>query len=215
MGIKVWFKTSSGEAPEQAVRKAAARWMPNESDLLYAGHRQRARILERTARGVDVNESPFAPYSTKRPYYYYPFGRVGTRRVPTDTQKRAAQRMLKKLTPAMSRAEAAAAGVRLTRSGRGIRFEGGYGAFKHWLGRSTVDLRGPKAPHMLQAIVVKTPWRDTLLIGIYGEFAQRAEGHNRGTAHLPRRRFFGASDQDLREMVNDIRAHMAARRRRS
>jgi hypothetical protein len=213
VGIKVWFKSSSGETPERVVRKAAARWMSNESDLLYAGQRQRARILERTARGVDVNESPFAPYSTDRPYYYYPFGRVG-RGVPTEAQKRAAQRMLKKLVPGMSRAEAAAAGVRLTRSGRGIRFEGGYGAFKRWLGRSTVDLRGPKAPHMLQAIMVKTPWRDTLVMGIYGEFAARAEGHNRGTAHLPRRRFFGASDQDLREMINDIRAHMAARGRR-
>ncbi len=42
---------------------------PTEGDLLFAAERQRTRILERTARGVDFEGRPFAPYSERGPYY--------------------------------------------------------------------------------------------------------------------------------------------------
>lgn len=38
---------------------------PTEGDILYAMQRLRTRILERTAKGVDVEGRPFAPYSKK------------------------------------------------------------------------------------------------------------------------------------------------------
>jgi hypothetical protein len=41
-------------------------------DLLYVGEGYRSRIRERTFAGVDVNGSPFAPYSTRGPFYRFP-----------------------------------------------------------------------------------------------------------------------------------------------
>src|SRR5271165_6554133 len=46
-----------------------------EADTLLILNQQKTRILERTARGLDINGGQFAGYSTKGPYYYYPYGR--------------------------------------------------------------------------------------------------------------------------------------------
>jgi hypothetical protein len=184
--------------------------MPNEGDLLYAGQRQRARILERTAHGVDVDNVPFVPYSTRGPYYYKPHGRLGAS-VPLDVERRSAKRMLRTIAPAMTDRQREEAGVRLSRTGRSIVFRDGYAGFKRWLGRTTVDLRGPRAPHMLQGITVKVPAERSILLGIYGPAADRATGHNIGAGHLPRRRFFSASHADLKAMLEDMRVRMRAR----
>jgi hypothetical protein len=41
--------------------------MPTEDDMQAAVELLRDRILDRTARGVDYQENPFTPYSTKGP----------------------------------------------------------------------------------------------------------------------------------------------------
>src|SRR5579863_9082562 len=41
-------------------------------DMLLCGQLFRTRIRQRTAAGIDVDGSPFAPYSEKGPYYLYP-----------------------------------------------------------------------------------------------------------------------------------------------
>ncbi len=178
-------------------------------DATYALERQKTRILERTARGVDVNGSPFAPYSTKGPYYYYPNGRVGTSNFTDRQNKAAASRLTRKLQSGSVRADS---GVRLTRSGKGLRFDS-YAAFKGWLGRSVVDLFGPRAPHMLQAMIVRISGAPVTegRIGIYGQEAERASGHQYGTAKLPQRKFLGANIEDRGLVKDDILARIKAR----
>ena len=163
-----------------------------QADILYGLKRQKARILDRTARGVDLNGGAFAPYSTKGPYYYYPN---------------------KGAKPGQRRASAAAFGKKIgagTRTRLGLKFAS-YAAFKASMGRGVVDLLGPKAPHMLQAIVVKTDSASAGTIGIYGPEADRATGHNTGFGHLPKREFFGWGAGDDVEMMKDLDTIMSAR----
>jgi hypothetical protein len=218
---------------------------PTEGDVLYAAQRQRSRIIERTLRGVDVDGSPFEPYSTAGPYYYYPQGpgHGFTGPMTRDQSKRHLQarkgavRRLLHITGDVTanRSEymgyEGIGGVK-TRSGVGIRFES-YADFKASIGRAGVDLTGPRAPHMLQAITVAVNDRDlgtsdsstagsapaqAFSLGIYGEAAGRASGHNTGLN--PRwkgkhqRYFFGASAGDLKDIVGDIYARMMARLKR-
>jgi len=174
------------------------------ADMLYALNRQKTRILDRTAHGQDINGSAFAPYSTKGPYYYYPgaAGRSRMFRIAFQKQRGgAARRFAKKV------------GAQRTRLG--VKFAS-YAAFKQSLGRSVVDLMGASAPHMLQALVVQvggtgaTPVTQGT-IGIYGDAADRAEGHNTGAGHLPKREFFGFGSKDEDLISADIESLMSAR----
>lgn len=162
------------------------------TDILYGLNRQKARILDRTARGVDLNGSAFAPYSTRGPYYYYP-----NRGATPGARRASAGRLGKKI----------GAGVR-TRVG--LKFAS-YADFKSALGRGTVDLFGPRAPHMMQAIVVKSTGGDSGTIGIYGPEADRATGHNTGFGHLPKREFFGWGAGDEAAMLKDLDKILSAR----
>lgn len=204
------FRTARGDDPSARLIAIRLSVEPQEADLLYAGQRQRARILERTARGVDVDGRPFAPYSKNGPYYYRPsrgaavataLGHDIRGEEWTERQKAAAKRFLNRITTPSERGRSGS--PRLSRTGRTIRFES-YADFKRWLGRRTVDLRGASAPHMLQMIQVVVRGARELVLGIYGDAAARATGHNEGTRTLPRRRFFGASQGDARQMVRDI-----------
>ena len=100
-----------------------------------------------------------------------------------------------------------------------------YAAFKlQVLGRSVVDLFGHRAPHMLQALVVKLGgrvFRNTgrvavterraearqVAIGFFGEEAARAIGNNRT------RRFFGLGLGDPRAIVTSLQLRVRARLR--
>jgi hypothetical protein len=234
MASDVSFRSTRGGDPVERFLEIRKALEPTEGDLLYAGQRQRTRILDRTARGVDVDDHPFRPYSEKGPYYYYPNGRVGNSKFTDKQLKDASRRLLRKLIPMSRKERAGRTDIRLTRTGRGLVFES-YAAFKNWLGRHGVDLRGPKAPHMLQSIMVKagnksfgtygdeavgpndrTAPADELLLGIYGDAAERGTGHNTGDnarGHLPKRRFFGASASDAKQMVADIYQRMTIRMR--
>lgn len=176
--------------PVELLGKFVKDLEPIEEDFFYAGNRQKSRILGRTERGVDVNEQPFAAYSTKGPYYWYPDRNLKNRGA-------ARNRFFKTTAGQYGHIHA---GVAKTRTG--VKFPS-YAAFKAELGRAFVDLTGPRAPHMLQAIVVIFR-AGLLVIGIYGDEGKRASGHNTGTKTLPRRHFFGASASDKTAMAKDL-----------
>ena len=106
------FKTASGGDPAEYIIRLANDAKPTEGDALYAAQRQKTRMIERTLRGVDVNERAFEPYSTNGPYYYSPLGRVG-RTKATVKQKKAAVRRLLKRTAGVSGWKAKLAKVRI------------------------------------------------------------------------------------------------------
>ncbi len=198
--VRVRIKIKDTPLVKLAMNRQELQPLPEE--LLAAGHRQRSRIIKRTARGLDWQEKPFAPYSTKGPYYYYPAHHSRGERSRT----RATARILRKVQKSRYGKDA-----RATRSGLGIRFEN-YAAFKRSFGRSNVDLMGMQAPHMMQSIVVRVQG-STIIIGIYDrKKAKIASGHNIGIpGRLPRRHFFDVSDKDKREIKKDITDQLIAR----
>jgi hypothetical protein len=182
--------SSAGMKGDGLIDDLAKALQPTSADLAWAGNVIKAGIIKRTAAGLDWQGNPFAPYSAKGPYYWYPGGGV-----------RGVRRMAKRV------------GGEITRSGTGIRFES-YAAFKKSLGRAGgVDLMGPRAPHMMQAIVVQVRG-GVAYVGIYDEFAAaKAEGHNNGTSRLPKREFFQASDDDIAAVTRDLADRLVARGR--
>lgn len=197
-----------GKTPTQYILDMKEAIKPTEGDLRFAVEGQRTRILDRTARGVDVNEQPFAPYSTKGPYYYYPNGRAGGPNSTAARQKNyeAAARLHAKLNKGNRGTP-----IGQVTPGGAIKFES-YAQFKlTGLGRSTVDLLGPRAPHMLQALMVVVRSASEVILGIYGDEGKRASGHNTGTKTLPKREFMGANDDDRGKMSLDIKARILAR----
>ena len=179
-----------------ALREAAT---PTEADLRWVGEQQKSRILDRTRRGLNVDGVPFTGYTTNGPYYYYPNKGWAGVTVPAEKRGESAARLRRKL------------GGAGTRTPLGIKFAN-YGAFKWSLGRSTVDLTGPKAPHMLQSLMVKVEGL-LIRIGIYGPEAARAQGHNEGTATLPQRKFLGVGVDDWRQIFTDLMTRVSARAR--
>lgn len=195
------FTHSSGKPPNEwwLTVVSAAQVQPGDVALQYAGEKQKERILERTAAGVDVDGIPFEPYNSTRPYYWYPrSGGAAHKRIASADR---AHRKLGEGTRTIARAGG---------SGLGIKFPS-YAAAKAAFGRAVVDLFGLHgAPHMLQAIIVKVTGLD-LTIGIYGDEAKRAEAINEGLGNQPRRHFFGASEGDLRQMGSDVMDFIMAR----
>lgn len=230
------FKTASGGEPAEYILMLARGAQPTAGDALYAAQRQRTRILERTLRGVDVEGRPFEPYSQDGPYYYYPNGRVGSSKFTNQQNKSAVRRLLKRTAGVTAiRSEYGGhegVGGTKTRTGLGIKFES-YADFKASIGRAGVDLYGPRAPHMMQAIAVAVNGQDmgmndqgtglggnqapaeVFSLGIYGEAAGRASGHNTGINPRWKRRhqrhFFGASASDISAMVSDVTSRIVAR----
>lgn len=197
-----------------SVRALKTKVQPTIADALYVGERQRARILDRTARGVDVNGAAFASYSTRR-YYWSPNDRLNgrTKAKVTDQQRAAA---VKRFARSIKARKKAGNAPYVTPSGLSICFPLGYAQFKKWLGRSTVDLRGKNAPHMLQAIQIQAKdggggAAKEVRIGIYGPKAKLANAHNSGGGKLPKRRFFGASRADRAAAVKDLKTVIGAR----
>jgi hypothetical protein len=195
-------------------------------DLLFVGQFFRSRILERTARGVDVNNAPFAGYSTRGPYYLYPnadsAGSVRGRLAPSD------RGMLGDIQHARSTAAKnrfAKTGKNGTRTPYGIRYDS-HAAAKAAHGVNGVNLFGMgQHTHMLNTIMVKAGGAEAppseggafagldfhgafdasentapahqLTIGFYGPEAERAKGNNEGAGKLPKREFFALNAEDL------------------
>jgi hypothetical protein len=70
---------------------------------------------------------------------------------------------------------------------------------------------GPRAPHMLQSILVKITDNTKIILGLYGEHAAKGQAHNDGANSLPKRRFWGANAAELKQMGADIMARIDAR----
>lgn len=218
------------KSPSRWVESISVAVQPTKADLLLVGNFLKTQVVERTERGVDADGKAFAPYSENGPYYYNPSGRVGSafarvavrkgmgqediaqgikdiRSLTAKRQKAAASRLLKKLGGPGS------GGVK-SRTGVSIKFAS-YGAFKRALGRAGVDLTGPRAPHMMQALTVRAE-SDGVVIGIYGEPAGRAQGHQYGNPRrkLPQRKFLGATPEDRREIIKLLHAQVQGRIKR-
>lgn len=218
---------------ERRVGTATAIEIPDpdvtRGDMIYMGQRQRTLILRKTERGVDVDKRAFERYSSKGPYYWNPGRATGSR-----NRVRSARAMAKRLGLT---ATAASLGRRSTpfggvTPGGSIKYRN-YGEFKRSLGRGNVDLRGPRAPHMLQQLVVRAPGTEirgnrplprvneqtqrghSASVGIYGgEAARAAAGHQTGTKTLPRRRFVGVTRQELAAHAQMLLKRVVTRVRR-
>jgi hypothetical protein len=57
------FTGPGGGDPVAEIHSLSVAVLPTEGDMLYALQRQRSRILNRTAAGVDVDGSPFQGYT--------------------------------------------------------------------------------------------------------------------------------------------------------
>ncbi len=200
---------------------------PTEGDCILAAQVQRSRLLRRTDNGTDFSGAPFAPYNRTRVFYYYPNGAVGKQR--SATQLTSAKSAVRRFANKVGRTKGA-----ITRSKLGIRFNS-YDDFKHtYLGRDQVDLRGPRAPHMLQEIVCRAGGTEVagteslaasadespqneFTIGIYGEASDRAAGINSESRPrgMPRRQFLGSTEEDNRYLTELIsgRARERAQKR--
>lgn len=206
--------------PTELLKQIAVAIKPTRALALALAESQRSRMLKRTDAGKDFSERAFSPYSTNGPYYYNPTGASGKsdgKKVNAKQQHAAAKRFLGKITTKAQRERASnpfapmstrnSSGTpHLSRTGRTVVFRS-YSAFKKWLGRTNVDLRGPRAPHMLQAMQAKgteAGGQVQGVIGIYGEAAKRASGHNNGARHLPQRRFLAASRADELQMRKEV-----------
>lgn len=175
-------------------------FLPKSEDILLALKQQQSRILQRTAAGLDVNNRPFAPYNSTRPFYYYPNGPVGKQRSKEQLKRDKAG--VTRFANKVGRTKGA-----ITRSRLGLKFPS-YAAFKlTYLGRAGVDLYGPRAPHMLQAMTIRSDNDTEGALGIYGNEAIRANGISGEVRPkgMPRREFFAASEADQKGMAETIR----------
>jgi hypothetical protein len=229
------FTGPDGRPASVAIRRVIkALSTPTVGDLLAVGQGGRTAIRQRTARGIDVNGAPFAPYSTKR-FYFYPNGAVGSTRRVAGTRNLNQQQVQK------ARATAAAGRFKKTdkiglRTPYGIRYDGGYAEAKAAHGRQNPDLYGlQQHTHMLDTMMVKaggvelTSAGDSLdfgseleasenimpatevTLGFYGPEAARAQGNNEGTRTVPKREFFALNSQEQTVAETILGRRMEAR----
>lgn len=229
----------NGQDPRTAIRMDIhAATTVTVGDLLFCGQIFRSRILARTAKGLDVNGAPFVGYSQRGPYYFYPNREAGTVRFGEGSASPQIKARAARRTAAANRYKKT--GKLGVRTPYGIRYAS-YGAMKAALGRSTVDLFGAEQhTHMLNCLLVKCGGvelpqsadaflHDTgemaafeqnqpasqLALGFYGPEAERAKGHNEGVPSrgLPKREFFGLSQEDLQIGERAIVQRMTIRAR--
>ena len=141
----------------------------------------RTVIIGRTARGLDVGNKPFTPYSSKE--YAAPI----SRRPPGYPQ------------PAGGRSENILTGEPLD----SMIFEKGYGQYKAGIGRGSrpqLNISGK----MLGAIQIATVSPTTAVLFFSSrEEAAKAHGHQYGTAPRVKREFFGVEGLTSRKKLND------------
>lgn len=183
----------TGRDPSAYILSLKQKSKPTTAMLELVVEQFKTDMLDKTARGVDAEERPFTAYSTKSTYIYYPNGRLGSKGNSLKAAQGAAKRFHAKINAGRGTP------IGQVTPGGGIKFAN-YAEFKKALGRTTVDLTGPRAPHMLQAIVRTTRGNLEVSLGIYGDEAKRASGHNNGGKNLPRRKFFAVSAKDKENM---------------
>lgn len=235
------IKTPDGRTIDHVMNDMIAAAQVTDADLLYAGERFKAMMLERTDKGLDVDGRQFAPYNDTRPYYYYPAKNgLGVRPTIQFSRNKAYglgmshQTVLKSVRKELEKRDryyrrlglkgpsvkfgmgtlGVGEGEASKTTFSGIKFSS-YAAFKAALGRGTVDLFGPSAPHMLQSIIVSAK-NMVLVVGIYDEeMAAKARGHNNGVpGRLPQRRFFDVSPEEIVAMEKAVAERLTARVRK-
>jgi hypothetical protein len=207
----VFIAPGGGDAVTAIRRELHALTTPTEGDLLHVGQIFRSRIRQRTFQGIDVNGAPFAPYSQRGPFYLYPNRESASGRTAAGKAARA--------TAAKNRHQKT--GRIGVRTATGIKYAS-YAAAKAAHGVATVNLYGMEQhTHMLDTMLVKCGGfvldstgegldfgselqafeqgapASQLTLGFYGPEAERAKGHNEGTAKLPKREFFALNQEDL------------------
>ncbi len=205
--MELSFKSQSGRSVEQLVVDLKTNLQTTQDDMLLVGEIVRAGVRERTARGVDADNTEFKPYSTKGPYYYNPStagGKIAS--VSEAHAKRTAERIHRTL-------KAHGLPGELSHSGVSIRFAS-YAEFKASFGRLNVDLYGVDPPHMLEEITVVPQSDDSVAIRLEGEGAARAQGHNTGAGRLPQRRFWAIALEDAERIVKTLRDRLLGRMRK-
>jgi len=238
---KLTIRAASGRSPAKAERDLFKAIAPTQGDLLAVAVIHEGLILGRTTNGLDADGIPFAPYSTQGPIYIK-IGTSGTsagrasaiQRLARGSDFKPRQKVRKELKKrkdpierAASRAKRSAESTPRERVSKGGGTEVGqitpggylkaesYSWFKHsFLGRADVDLLGPRAPHMLQALMVRFGGRvrrsrsvpalgalpsqkpRDVEMGLFGPEAARGHGLHFGAGHLPPRPWlaFGAGD---------------------
>ncbi len=218
--------TSGGKSVTDFIVRVQKAYTPTAGDALHAGAFQVSRLSKRTDSGHDAEGKIFAPYSKNGPYYYNPNGRVN----PAERRQISLKSQKTKVTNALK--NRGIKGAQKSSTGKSIRFEN-YAAYKRWTGARNVNLRGPSAPGMRDAIQMKAGGRtfypnerrsmfsvtsnrthvSELRIGVYGDEAKKATGHQYGNpaTKLPKRQFLGATGSDLRSMTDEMMQHMRAR----
>lgn len=205
----------SGGGSVDSIELTIEDFHPTEGDCILAAQTQRSRLLRRTESGVDYAGRQFAGYNKTRPFYYYPNGPVGKERSKVELTRSKAG--VKRFARKVGRTKGA-----VTRSGLGLRFDS-YDSFKRtYLGREGVDLRGPRAPHMLQRMICRAGGLESgerniettstapgseFAIGIYdNEASARAAGINSESRPkgMPRRQFLGSTEEDNRYLTDLI-----------
>lgn len=237
---KISWRTKTGEDPFRFVLRMGHKLRVTVGDALSMGMLLRTHVVERTQDGVDVDGNAFHPYSTNGPYYYNPSGQSGPKAGESEEahakrEREAVKRLVRKVGGRLGGTHQAElfsnTEPHISRTGRTVVFPRGYAQFKEWLGRTNVDLTGPRAPHMMQSLHVRAGGVDVgpgeqrefapdqldtpaseFVLGIYGEPAARAAGHNSGeNRYLPQRRFLGASDGDKMDMLELTKARIRGR----
>lgn len=195
-----------GRPPEEFFVQLENSIKINREDIRAALEMVKTGIRTRTARGVDSEGITFRAYSENGPFYYRPFTAGGKFPAGSKLQEqKSAQRLHSLLKKKSSNYDG-----QLSSTGRTIRFSS-YGAFKRAFGRDVVDLQGVRAPHMLDAMVITVDQDDEGKLGIYGEESRRATGHNYGTKRLPRRHFFGFSEEDKENVRRILKMRISER----
>lgn len=198
------------------VNKVAKATQPTKADMLMVGNYFKAQSLDRTSRGLDADGKPFAPYSEKRPYYWNPYSGDKKQAGTWTKQNQSVNRMIKKLggssKTGIIRGSTGKAVAQRSGTGTSIKFAS-YAAFKRTLGRAGVDLMGPRAPHMMQALTVRVAdGGKGVVLGVYGEAAGRAKGHQYGVpGKLPQRKFIGATEEDRAAVMKMLSANIRGR----
>lgn len=158
MGALVTVKTSRGDGDMVGLFRGLAKVsQPVVSDLLFAGQRQRSRMLEKTAQGVDADGQSFHEYSTRWPVYFYPSKNGKSNKQRASAVARLANKAgAKGLRQGKERSIGTARGkVTVKRTRLGLKFAN-YAELKAFFGRTVVDLFGMgSGPHMLQALIVR------------------------------------------------------------
>lgn len=129
----VSFRTSTGRDAEHFVAELGANLQPRESDLQLMLERQKARILERTAAGLDVDGNPWEPYKPR-----YAKFRTSKGRKTSPVTLLFTGRMLQAITVVIRNATECALGIYasdVTDRARGNQ------ARRRFFGASTVELR--------------------------------------------------------------------------